>query len=215
MTDAGHTGAMRGEVVVFAKAPVAGRVKTRLARDIGAEAALAVYREMLFGIVARLSGQEWRLRLAVTPDAACDDPGLWPRGVARIQQGEGDLGARMRRALGRTDAAGAPVLVVGSDIPGLGPGQIRRAFAALDEKPLVFGPARDGGFYLVGARGPLPARLFEGVTWSTPDVLRDTLNTCPPGSAALIDALDDLDDIAGLTAARAAGHLAADPRGDQ
>lgn len=196
------------EVVIFAKAPVQGTVKTRLARETGDAAALAVYREMLFGAAARLSGNDWRLLLAVTPDEACGQPDLWPENVARIPQGGGDLGVRMLRALRRA-RNGAPVLVVGSDIPGLGPEHVGRAFAALDHSPLVFGPATDGGFYLVGARGLPPEGLFDGVTWSTPDVLRDTLATCPPGGATLIDALDDLDDGAGLAAARAAGHLAA------
>jgi rSAM/selenodomain-associated transferase 1 len=201
------------EVVVFAKAPVIGTVKTRLARDIGAAGALAVYREMLSGVVARLSRREWRLVLAVTPDAARDQPGLWPGDVARIPQGDGDLGARMLRVLRRA-AEDAPVLVVGSDIPGLGPEHIRRAFAALESAPLVFGPASDGGFYLVGARGRPPEGLFEGVRWSTPDVLRETLATCPGGAAALIEALSDLDDIAGLEAARRAGQISGARPGD-
>lgn len=204
------------EVVILAKAPVLGTVKTRLARDIGAAAALALYREMLFGVVARLSRQDWRVLLAVTPDESADQPALWPGGVARIPQGDGDLGARMLRALARArEKENRPVLVVGSDIPGLGPAQVRRAFAALADRPLVFGPATDGGFYLVGARGPLPAGLFRGVVWSTGTVLRDALATCPPGSAALIDALDDLDDSAALAAARRAGHVAGAPPGDQ
>lgn len=196
------------EVLIFAKAPVLGTVKTRLARDIGEVAALALYREMLHGVAARLSGQDWRLLLAITPDDSAGQSGLWP-GVDRIPQGGGDLGARMLRALARaTDAA--PVLVVGSDIPGLGPAQIRQAFAALENKPLVFGPATDGGFYLVGARGQPPAAMFAGVTWSTATVLRDTLAACPPGCAALIEQLPDLDDIAALTAARATGLIGED-----
>lgn len=207
------TDAMRA-VVILAKAPVLGTVKTRLARDIGAAAALALYREMLRGVVARLSGQDWRLLLAVTPDDSADQPGLWPDAVARIPQGGGDLGARMLRALGRaTD--GAPVVVVGSDIPGLGPAQVRQAFAALDTKPLVFGPATDGGFYLVGARGRPPAGIFAGVTWSTATVLRDTLAACPPDSAAMIEALADLDDVTALAAARAAGLIGDAGAGDQ
>lgn len=202
------------EVVIFAKAPILGTVKTRLARDIGDVAALALYREMLHGVVARLSGQDWRLLLAVTPDGSLHQPALWPDGVARIPQGGGDLGARMLRALGRA-RDDLPVLVVGSDIPGLGPAQIRQAFAALEGKALVFGPATDGGFYLVGARGQPPGGMFAGVTWSTESVLRDTLATCPSGSIALIDALADLDDMAALRAARAAGLIGAAGTEDQ
>lgn len=202
------------EVVIFAKAPILGTVKTRLARDIGDRAALALYREMLFGVADRLAGQDWRLRLAVTPDDSADQTALWPGGVGRIPQGGGDLGARMLRVLSRaTDSA--PILVVGSDIPGLGPAQIRRAFDALSDQPLVFGPATDGGFYLVGARGCPPDGLFDGVTWSGATVMRDTLATCPPGSAALIDSLADLDDSASLAAAQAAGHILFSPENTQ
>lgn len=197
---------MTGEVVIFAKAPVRGTVKTRLARDIGDGAALALYLRMLHGVVARLSGGEWRLRLAVTPDESVADDALWPLGVDRVAQGGGDLGARMLRFLAGA-RQGAPVIVVGSDIPGLGAGQVARAFAALQEKPLVFGPAEDGGFYLVGAAERPPAGLFSGVTWSTGSVLADTVANCPAGAVALIDPLADLDDLASLAVHRAAGLL--------
>lgn len=197
---------MTGEVVIFAKAPVRGTVKTRLARDIGDDAALALYLHMLHGVVARLSGADWHLRLAVTPDDSVADDTLWPKGVARVAQGDGDLGVRMLRALNRA-RQGTPVIVVGSDIPALGARQVARAFAALHDKPMVFGPAEDGGFYLVGASSRPPAGLFEGVTWSTGSVLADSLATCPPGAAALIDPLADLDDLASLAAHRAAGLL--------
>jgi rSAM/selenodomain-associated transferase 1 len=197
---------MTARVVIFAKAPVRGWVKTRLARDIGADAALALYVRMLHGTVARLSAGDWRLCLSVTPDDSASTDDLWPDGTERVAQGSGDLGARMLRALvgARPDA---PVIVVGSDIPGLGAGQVGRALAALGQKPLVFGPAGDGGFYLVGAAAPPPAGLFAGVAWSTGSVLRDSLANCAPGSAALIDRLDDLDDLASLAAHRAAGLL--------
>ncbi|MDZ4095143.1 MAG: TIGR04282 family arsenosugar biosynthesis glycosyltransferase [Paracoccaceae bacterium] len=192
--------------MIFAKAPVLGRVKTRLAADIGDAAALAIYLRMLQGVVARLTQGDWRLRLAVTPDDSAEQGAIWPSDVERLAQGEGDLGTRMLRVLASATPM-APVVVVGSDIPGLGVGQITRAFKALRTRPLVFGPSEDGGFYLAGASQTPPEGLFQGVIWSTATVLRDSIATSRQGSVALIDTLDDLDDVAALARHRAAGRI--------
>lgn len=185
------------QVVIFAKAPVLGTVKTRLAATIGDAAALAVYRRMLWRCTARLTQGPWRTVLSVTPDAAADDNQHWPDGVDRMRQGSGDLGARMLNALmlARPDA---PVLVVGSDIPELAGRHISQAILALQDHDLVFGPSADGGFYLVGASNPPPADIFAGVTWSSPSTLSQVVRNCaaPP---ALIDMLDDFDDAAALS----------------
>lgn len=194
------------DVVIFAKAPVLGTVKTRLAAGIGDAAALAVYRQMLHQVTARLAQGDWRLRLAVTPDVSAKRDDLWPEGVMRVAQGGGDLGARMLRFLAPATMA-APVVVVGSDIPGLGADHVAQAFAALRRAPLVFGPAEDGGFYLVGASKAPSDTLFAGVTWSTASVLQDTITNCAPGDAAQIETLADLDDAASLAAHQAAGRI--------
>lgn len=181
------------QVVIFAKAPVAGTVKTRLAAAIGDAAALEVYRRMLWGCTDRLAQGPWHVQLAVTPDATATQSDDWPQGVARLPQGDGDLGDRMMRFLqqARPDA---PVLVVGSDIPALSAPHIAQALSALDRNDLVFGPCVDGGFYLVGARMPPKPDLFAQVTWSAPTTLDQVIARCavPP---ALIDRLDDFDDM--------------------
>jgi glycosyltransferase A (GT-A) superfamily protein (DUF2064 family) len=90
-----------------------------------------------------------------------------------------------------------PVVLVGSDIPALRAGHIARAFRLLGQHDLVFGPASDGGFWLVGARRlkPLPRTLFAAVRWSTAQALADTLVGIPTGfSTGLADMLDDVDD---------------------
>jgi glycosyltransferase A (GT-A) superfamily protein (DUF2064 family) len=90
-----------------------------------------------------------------------------------------------------------PVVLVGSDIPAMRPSHIARAFALLGRHDLVFGPASDGGFWLVGARRsrPLPRALFAKVRWSTAQALADTLATIPPDySVGIADTLDDVDD---------------------
>ena len=90
-----------------------------------------------------------------------------------------------------------PVVLVGSDIPHLRSHHVARAFALLGQNDLVFGPARDGGFWLIGAKRmrPLPQTLFAGVRWSTSTALADTLASLPKHvTTAFADTLDDVDD---------------------
>jgi rSAM/selenodomain-associated transferase 1 len=177
---------------VFARAPVAGQVKTRLAAGIGVAAALEFYRQTLDRTTARLaSDPRWMLTLAVTPDTAA--PALWPSGVERIGQGDGDLGQRMARLLALATPS-APVLIVGADIPGLEAAHVARALEALSAADLALGPARDGGYWLIGARSPPPPRLFDGVRWSTAHASADTLRNAFGLTVALADELEDVDD---------------------
>src|ERR1051325_1477302 len=92
----------------------------------------------------------WQLRLAVTPDRARRRERLWPQSVPMEGQGGGDLGQRMRRALAACPPG--PAVLIGTDIPALGPEHIAEAFRLLGNHDLVFGPAADGGFWLIGAR---------------------------------------------------------------
>ena len=194
-----------GIVVVFAKAPVRGTVKTRLAATLGEDAALAVYLRLLRRTVTRLSTGEWVVRLAVTPDENARVARLWPEGPERFGQGGGDLGARMLRVLSVATPT-RPIVLVGSDIPGLGAAQVAAAFEALETHDLVFGPAEDGGFYLVGARCPPKPTLFDGVGWSSRSTLADVLAGLDR-APAFVETLADLDNIASLQAHRAAGRL--------
>ena len=108
----------KGHVVVFARAPRLGTVKTRLAAEIGPPPARDFHRRTTRGVLARLGpDRRWTTWLAVTPDRLAAAARFWPASVARLPQGQGDLGRRMARALGRFP--GRPVVVVGSDIPGL------------------------------------------------------------------------------------------------
>jgi len=185
---------MNRHLVIFARAPQVGRVKRRLACGIGATAATRFYRALLAGQIRRLSkDRRWKLWLLVTPDDCLGHP-LW-RGIEVRPQGEGDLGRRMKRPF-RTLPPG-PVVLVGSDIPAMRARHVDRAFRLLGRHDLVFGPASDGGFWLVGARRsrPLPHGLFEAVRWSTPQALGDTLAGIPGRfSVGLADRLDDVDD---------------------
>jgi glycosyltransferase A (GT-A) superfamily protein (DUF2064 family) len=134
----------------------------------------------------------------VTPDRAVARPRLWPSAAAIAPQGKGDIGARMRRALAACPPG--PVLLIGSDIPGIAPRHIADAFRLLGRHDLVFGPAEDGGFWLVGARrSPRLPPLFGKVRWSGPHALSDALRNLPRNLSVGITArLADVDTAAAL-----------------
>jgi uncharacterized protein len=186
---------IRGHVILFMREPRYGVGKRRLARDIGDAAALQFERTMLRVMARRLGGGgRWTLRLAVTPDRACQRGRLWPRGVPVTPQGGGDLGGRMRRAIAACPPG--PAILIGNDIPSVMPHHLAEAFRVLETHDLVFGPATDGGFWLVGARrSPRLAPLFGAVRWSSAHALSDVLRNLPPrvtvGFAARLDDVDD------------------------
>jgi rSAM/selenodomain-associated transferase 1 len=186
---------MRRTLVLFVRAPQLGSGKHRLARGIGDVAALRFERLMIARLLRRLANDgRWRLRIAVSPDRACRRARHWCSGVAAVGQGQGDLGIRMRRAL--ANCPPGPVVLVGSDIPALDARHVATAFRLLGRHDLVFGPAEDGGFWLVGARHPcrLPP-LFDRVRWSGPDALADTLAGLPRRiKVGYAERLEDVDD---------------------
>ena len=185
----------RRHLVLFVRTPQYGVGKRRLARDIGDGAAVRFERAMLGLLLRRLGAdRRWRLRLAVTPDRTRRQPRLRPRGIRVLSQGGGDLGTRMRRALAACPPG--PALLVGSDLPALDAPHIAAAFRLLGHHDLVFGPAEDGGFWLIGARrSPRLPPLFGPVRWSTPDALADVLRNLPPRvSVGFAAPLADVDD---------------------
>ncbi len=184
-----------GTLVIFVKTPRLGAVKRRLARDIGPIAAVRFYRTCLRTVIGRLSpGQAWRSCLAVTPDRDIARRGFWNTPIDRFPQGTGDLGRRMGLAF-RLGGPG-PVVIVGSDIPGIERRHIAEAFRRLRHHDAVFGPSPDGGYWLVGLRGPYHARnAFRNVRWSSPSAFSDTRRNLPATARIfLLEALEDVDD---------------------
>lgn len=185
---------LENHLVIFLKAPRLGRVKTRLGRDIGMVAAWKFYRDTVASLMRRLArDKRWRTWIALAPDTAIREPGRWPRGATSIPQGSGDLGERMDRALRRPPPG--PVVLIGGDIPDIETRHIAAAFRALGDHDAVFGPAADGGYWLVGLRRrPRTPRLFRDVRWSGPHALADTLAEMPQGTrVAAVDTLEDID----------------------
>ncbi len=165
-------------LLVFAKAPRPGRVKTRLAADIGDDRATRIYRRLGSSVVEAVRRGAWRTRVCYAPANAEAELRRWlgEEGLEFRPQDPGDLGHRMERAMREAFQEGADrVCIVGTDAPGVDGSVVERAFAALETpETAVVGPARDGGYYLLALRRPCP-RLFHGIPWSTSEVLPRTL----------------------------------------
>lgn len=169
----------RRAVIVFAKAPRPGYVKTRLAADVGTEDAVRIYRTLGRATVDALRGGDARLFVYYDPpeDETVTEMSQWlgNEGVEYRRQRGDDLGSRMEGAFAECDAEADEVCIVGTDIPGIGTDTVGEAFRALEENDVVIGPTTDGGYYLLALRSPMPA-LFHDVPWSTDAVLAVTLD---------------------------------------
>jgi rSAM/selenodomain-associated transferase 1 len=160
-------------LIIFLKAPRAGGVKTRLARDAGEEKALRIYCELVESLLENLKriarGELW-----VTPDGSEVKDWL-PAGWTVRAQGNGGLTERLARAFDAGFGEGAErVVVIGSDCPEVTVADIEEAWKALGNNDVVLGPAADGGYWLVGLRRRLP-EIFTDIPWSTEEVLEKTL----------------------------------------
>jgi rSAM/selenodomain-associated transferase 1 len=174
------------------KVPEAGRVKTRLAAGLGVATAVRFARASTATLLRRLGADaRWSTAVAVTPDAGRFGRS-WPRGLALQPQGSGDLGARMQRIF--ETAGPGPVAVVGTDVPDMTRAHVLAAFRLLGRHDAVFGPAADGGYWLVGMkRRPRVLRPFGGVRWSSAHALADTLANLRGRSVARVAQLSDVD----------------------
>ncbi|MEN6543358.1 TIGR04282 family arsenosugar biosynthesis glycosyltransferase [Parvibaculum sp.] len=186
---------LKRQLVVMAKAPRMGRVKTRLARGIGAVEAMRFYRGAAFDLLRRVgTDPRWQTVLALSPDRSVHESGVWPAHLPRIAQGEGDLGQRMGCLM--RDLPPGPVVIIGCDIPDIQARHVAQAFNALGRADTVFGPAEDGGYWLVGLRRrPRVVEIFGHVRWSSERALADTLaNVAHAGLGhAMLDRLSDID----------------------
>jgi rSAM/selenodomain-associated transferase 1 len=167
---------MSTAVIVFAKAPVAGLAKTRLAPALGADGAAALAERMLHHTLAQARAAGiGPVELCAAPDAT--HPALRAAaaacGAALTEQGPGDLGLRMHRAFVRCLMRHRRALLIGTDAPALDAALLRQAAQALQNHDAVFVPAFDGGYALVGQRRADP-RWFTGMGWSHARVMADT-----------------------------------------
>ena len=187
----------------MAKHPVPGQVKTRLAVALGADTACALYRGFVLDLAERLGALPYAVTWAYTPPGAPFGE-LLPGARCRPQRGR-DLGERLAAAIADELAAGpGPVLAIGADAPHIPAAVLAEAAAALaDRADVVLGPAADGGYYLIGLRGPAPG-LFAGIAWSTAGVLEATLARAGAAGLAvhLLPPSFDVDEVADLARLR-------------
>lgn len=194
---------MQRHVILFARSPRYGCVKTRLARDIGKIETLRFYRNTLANVSKQLAHSgRFSFSIALTPDIDldCNAGPLFNRFMLQ-QQGDGDLGKRMASAF--SDLPPGPALIIGSDIPDIQPRHIEHAFNALGQSDAVFGPCDDGGYWLVGLKRlhKTPPIFMRQVRWSSEHTLKDTIATLPKHwKISYINSLDDIDDGAGFQA---------------
>jgi rSAM/selenodomain-associated transferase 1 len=178
-------------VALFTRWPEAGKAKTRLIPALGPHGAADLHRRLTERTVAtvRAACLPLEIRSTGADPAAFRD---WLGIADVVDQGAGDLGARLARA-----AAQLPVLLLGADVPGLLPHHLIDAAGALAQQPAVIGPAADGGYWLLGLAVPQPA-VFDDIAWGTGSVLATTLARLPAGTPhlATLSDLDTPDDLA-------------------
>lgn len=182
-------------VIVVCKAPERGRVKTRLAKDIGEERAYHVYSIMMATLFTNLStGYGYDVCPCVDGNAKLVQAGT----IDPIHQRGASLGERIVNAI--RDCRSYPVkIVIGSDTPNITAQIVHQAITSLDTADVVIGPAHDGGYYLIGMK-QLHEGLFEGISWSTEEVLEQTQDRARSSglSVALLPIMRDIDTIEDL-----------------
>ena len=194
-------------LIIFARAPVLGAVKQRLAAVIGPVATKTFYLETVNLILSQIkTSPKWITKMAITPDVFATTGRFWNNEIPKFPQGQGNLGQRMERAMLKFSFR--PVVIIGSDIPTIKRSHIDDAFSALGQNDLVFGPSNDGGYWLVGVRLGIVARgLFGMVRWSTQYALEDTLKNSQKRRVKFISTLEDIDDVEGFQRWKRAGYL--------
>jgi uncharacterized protein len=191
-------------VCLFLKSPRVGEAKTRLAREIGATRASAIYRALVGRQAAEIP-LGWRVTVYFSPANADEEMRRWlaPRlreGTGFVPQCDGDLGRRLETAVrAELDRGSERVFLIGGDCPGLSRDYFHEADQALSDADIVIGPAQDGGYVLLGLKGPHDT-LFRDIAWSTGDVLEQTIEAARALklSVSLLRTLVDIDDAATL-----------------
>jgi len=207
----------QARLILFTRYPEPGRAKTRLIPALGAEGAAALQRRMSEAIACRMAEfaaqSPVSLEIRYTGGSQQAVEAWLSSGIPCRDQGEGNLGERLHRAFAQAFAQGArQVVAIGADCPGLTPALFARAFGALAREDLVLGPARDGGYYLVGLNRPAPA-LFSEIPWGSGEVLAATLNQAQGLnlSTHLLEPLADVDRPEDLRNCPAAPQTVANP----
>lgn len=190
---------MKARLVVFARYPQAGKVKTRLIPALGHKGAAELYRKLAERTLQTVSPLCRREKISLEI-AFCGgsetDMRLWlGNGMQYRQQAAGDLGSRMAAVFSEAFADGCEhVVIIGTDCPELTDEIVSQAFIALQSSDVILGPAEDGGYYLIGMSVEEP-RVFDGIDWGEEIVFRQTMDVISRVglSCSLLACLADLD----------------------
>jgi rSAM/selenodomain-associated transferase 2/rSAM/selenodomain-associated transferase 1 len=200
-----------GRLILFGRYPVPGRTKTRLIPALGSVGAADLQRRLtLMSLTTALQSG-----LPASSVTFCYTGGtasqakqwLGHSGIGFSRQAGGNLGSRMQNALqAALNQGNQPAVLVGTDIPAMTAGHLKKAFEALNHNDLVLGPSHDGGYWLIGMNRPL--NVFQAIPWSCPDVLAHTLAEARRQrlTVAQLDPLNDIDTEADLAAWHPDGH---------
>ncbi len=187
---------IRPKLIIFAKAPRIGKAKTRLAANIGKSHAQRLYKAMTARVIRNVQSPKWDTELAITPAGWLGRIPAW-RGMVQRPQVNGSLSPRLAHVF----SSRGPIVVIGTDCPEVNASDIAQAFQTLKTHQAVFGPADDGGFWLIGLNGPVDPAVFENIRWSTEDTLADIAKNIS-GDIAHLRTLTDVDNLEALTKVR-------------
>jgi rSAM/selenodomain-associated transferase 1 len=180
-------------IIIFTRNPELGKVKTRLAKDIGTENALEIYKILLnhtFEIVANINTQKW-----IFYSENINEDQLFDENFEKKLQKGNDLGEKMKNAFEEGFNAGfQKIVIIGSDLIDLENSDFKLAFESLDTNDVVIGPALDGGYYLLGLKENYH-QIFNDKKWGTDTVLEDTLNDFKNQKVKLLNVKNDIDTI--------------------
>lgn len=189
---------MKSVLVIYTKYPDPGRVKTRLARDIGDELAASVHQAILLDLVSVHSNQSYDLLLCISPPEDEQRFASLFEDASIIHQSAGDLGQRLRNTTKQLLERYDNVVIIGSDCLAITPDDVKESVKKLTDHDVVLGPADDGGYYLVALKRAHD--IFDGIEWSTPQVLAQTMQkiSMKKLSSATLGTRYDVDTIAEL-----------------
>ncbi|MBP0903504.1 TIGR04282 family arsenosugar biosynthesis glycosyltransferase [Mariniflexile gromovii] len=187
-----HFPTSKKALIVFTRNPELGKCKTRLAKTVGDKSALEIYKHLLkytANIAKNTNADKY-----VFYSETIQKNDLWDASIFRKKLQEGpDLGEKMQNAFSYVFSLGyQKVIIIGSDLLDLTPKHIQLAFEALDKNNVVIGPAKDGGYYLLGMTS-INQNLFKNKAWGTSTVLKDTLNELQKSNVFLLEELNDID----------------------
>lgn len=184
-------------ILIFVRNPVLGQVKTRLAASLGNEMALKTY-HLLLSHTAKVTEAVQADKMVFYSESIIDNDIWSEKKYQKTKQSKGDLGQRMNNAFEQAFGLGYEhVVLIGSDLYSLNIKHLETAFHQLNHNDVVIGPAKDGGYYLLGLKTKMPY-LFSNKKWSQNTVLKDTISDLKGQTVYRLETLNDIDTIADL-----------------